>query len=316
MKRNKQFQSFPIMIILLIQIVLTSNNMAVEAIITSNKWVTGGVFPSTDDIQLKLINADILYEINAEEYKEKFHLSFEGNYTIQNIGNELNVSLVAPFLFDAPPYISYLSDLENLLVIRIEEIELPFNCIHQYYTRNWTSWSPNEAPLNNTFDKYWDGYFVITNFTIPKDSTINIDYNIATVVERYWSSLYKLVYPFDFAFIIGTLKAWQEEITARVRVIVKGKEPTRFSDYNEIRLFFKECNVSKSGDKTLYEWNWNKESVDEDFIIIYYEDTGRISQRTVIISIVVPISFILVPTFLIFLYRYRKKDTLNDGNNK
>lgn len=309
-KIDVQFCSIILILILLSQNFSHFQNRKVNAILIADQWCIGPIFPSRNISQVSLTKADILIEIDAEKFKDKLELSCSSNFTIQNLGSDLNLSLITPFVLKLYYKGDPTFDLENLLSIRLDESKIPFSIVHSWATLNWTSWSPNDFPINNTLGRYWEGYFVIANISVPSDSLNELSYDYSISIEREWhSSLdksYKIKDEVGIGIIIGTLKAWLGEINARVRIIIKGKQPIYYSDYDEFFGFFKNCSVVELNESTLYEWKWEQEPVIEDYISVYYPYLKKSLDFRIIVMIPVTVLVITVVAILLHFFRKRK----------
>ena len=72
-----------------------SNPMAIP-----EDYFLGGIIPN-DNITLNLLDASVVFNIDSTNFLNTIGINFDGNYSIFNPDNVMNVTLYAPFRFDS-----------------------------------------------------------------------------------------------------------------------------------------------------------------------------------------------------------------------
>jgi hypothetical protein len=218
---------------------------------------TGNFIP-VNSTNLRMTNANVIFNIDATNHHEKISIDFRGNYTIFNPDEAKEITLVAPFS-------TVFKNLENSSLIKVNKETIPHKCINYNITND-----------------YWKDYFeymymnsrkfLITNVTIPSNDSITLEYSFTAFIDTAFYSNDGLRINYD----VGTSRAWNGTITERVEFRVYG-EPTKsyssFSGYGEEAVEYN-CTLSDLEDGRSYSWNWKEEVIKANTVYIYYSYTN------------------------------------------
>ena len=173
---------------------------------------------------------------------------FEGNYTIHNPTNTTaNVTIYAPFSFQ-------MSIMESDWQVEVNGTPTEFSFVWAY------SLNSNLSSYFEDFTTYI-AFYIVINTTISKEQFQDISYRFYRNMENplYYTDYYSIRY------ILATARAWKNNITEKVEFKVQGKIPTSYSEYTE-----KACNISTIPNGISYSWNWDNESINDDYVGINY----------------------------------------------
>lgn len=205
---------------------------------------TGNFLPE-EDSNLSMTNANVIFNIDATNYQERINIDFQGNYTIYNPYEAVNVTLIAPFSID-------FIGLESSCLIKVEDVIIP----HSYIEYNISGYY---------WDEYLDFYhfgirkFIITNISLPENDSITLEYSFNAYLSTIYSKNIEQI-----NYDVGTSRAWNGTITERVEFKVLGKVPDSYSTY----LY--NCTVTDSEDGKIYLWEWINEQINVNGVYISY----------------------------------------------
>lgn len=255
-------------------------------------YISGtGSFLPTEDCALIMTNASVIF--NIEHATNRVNVDFEGNYTIYNPDETINITLVAPFSTE-------INDLESTCIIKVGGNETSFNFL--------------EVDLN---DPSWDQYlqsshlgpyqrkFVFINITVAENSSIDLEYSFNAYTAHSDS-----VDALEIFYDVGTSRVWNGSITERVEFIVHGKLPVAYSDYRE-GFFEYNCTVTNIEDGKSYAWEWLDEIITANSVYIRYSNPWRYTLGRILPFIIIPSVFgVIIVTVVIIRRRNKKRKQL------
>ncbi|MHA2391864.1 MAG: hypothetical protein ACXAEX_07830 [Promethearchaeota archaeon] len=247
-----------------------------------------GVIVPKDDTSCSMTNASVIVDIDTTDLMNIINFSFSGNYTIFNSGETENITIAAPF--------SRMNiELDSTCNVKLNDSIISFEIIES----SQLAWD-----LLDDYQVYmYDAMFLICNITIPKNSSVILEYEFNANLITNLNNLHELT----IYYYVGTSRAWEGGITESVEFKVHGKIPDEF--YNNS---YSSCIVTELPDGNSYLWEWNNEIIyDSDVYIVYY---GNYSYNPFIIYI--PFSIVIIIFISLFigtyvLYRIAKKRTLD-----
>ena len=213
---------------------------------------TGNFLPE-DSTNLRMTNANVIFNIDATNHQEKINIDFEGNYTIFNPDVSKEIMLVAPFSTD-------FKNLENSCLIKVKNETISHKCVEYNITNSY--WK-------DYFDyMYWSSKkFLIINVTMPSNDSITIEYSFTAYIDTI-SSLDVLHINYD----VGTSRSWNGTITEQVEFRVHGELPNSYSSFSG---FAEEpvkynCTLTNIEDGRSYSWDWKEEVIKVNTVYISY----------------------------------------------
>jgi hypothetical protein len=222
----------------------------------------GGLLPG-NNTDLQMIEANVLMEID-ETYGENgsFGISFDGNYTIYNPNETLELLIGAPFQ-------TIFGNLNDDLNIKVEGITKEFEIIYFDYEND------SENPWRNYFGPdifYMGRYFALCNATFSgySNTTIHYSFESATNVDRY--DVIWIVYD------VGTASAWNNVTTEYVEFRVYGQQPSYYSNSTNTTDYTLIINNIDNGKS--YLWFWEKVIIQTWGVFIEYEYYTPFTYRT------------------------------------
>jgi hypothetical protein len=251
---------------------------------------TGNFLPE-ENVSLIMTNANVVFNIDAHYYYNRFDVTFGGNYTIYNPFAATNLTLAAPFS-------SEFKDLESSCVIRINNNSVSY-MITEY---TWENLSGTPLELYTSGYKYrTPRKFVIINATFPENDSITIEYRFDVYIENPANHG-----DFEIFYDVGTSRAWNGSITEQVEFKVYGKRPDSYSSYRK-DVFEYNCTISDIEDGISYLWEWENEIINVDTVYIsysYFNPWNRLWP-----FIVFPSLFAGFITLVVIRRRRRKRNT-------
>lgn len=245
---------------------------------------TGGILPK-DNYSLSLISADVKIDADTSNLNYLKGVSFKANYTIFNPDDEVNVTIGAPFQF-------YPS---NNCTVSVNGTLIPFEILEEGEIQSeiWYEY------LITCYDRhYFSIYWISCNITIPKNTSIEIQYEFKKPKPTYSSTP---AY-FDIIYDVGTARLWHGNITEIVEIRVHGHLPS--SIYNEHL-----CNITDISDGVCYIWEWIDERIDVDFVGLCYDfDNQNQLLFEIIFIILISIPIIGGIGLIIAIIYYKKKN--------
>jgi len=207
----------------------------------------GGIVYDNNN-SLSLVNAEVVFTIDSTDFQNNISVLFDGHYTIHNPTNDTaNVTIYAPFSFQG-------DNIESEWQVEVNGTPTEFNLVWAY-------------SLNSNLLSYFENYstyiafFIVINTTIFKETSQVISYRFYRNMEN---PLYYTDY-FSIRYIVATARAWKNNITEKVEFKVQGNLPTSYTEYTE-----KACNISNIPSGKSYSWNWDNESINDDYVGINY----------------------------------------------
>jgi hypothetical protein len=265
-----------------------SNPMAIPA-----DYFLGGIIPN-DNITLNLLDASVVFNIDSTDFLNTIGINFDGNYSIFNPDNLINVTLYAPFRLD--------SDLINSSCdVQVNGTPISFELIKIYKLEYNVSEMIMDY-LSNPFLSLSN--LIVCNLTLAENSTTTIRYRFNGTVQN---PLYAAD-EFSITYDLGTAKAWQGNITEKVEFVVNGKIPNSYREFSNYSLEDR-CQITNINNGRVYTWEWDDEYINTQLVGIIYR--GRLLQIwawwevLLIGGSIVGINVLVV--FLILHRRKRKK---------
>ncbi|MHA2129810.1 MAG: hypothetical protein ACW99L_07555, partial [Promethearchaeota archaeon] len=155
--KDKKLKSF-FNILILVFLTLPVYSSKSKADIVGVYYTGAGDFFPAENCSLSMTNASVILSIEyprlGEVYEKSLglnraYLDFQGNYSIFNPGDSLNMTIVAPFSTD-------FKQLESTFEIKVEEFTIPFTVVEYEYPNPWEEY----------FNAPWGvRKFIMTNVT-------------------------------------------------------------------------------------------------------------------------------------------------------
>lgn len=252
----------------------------------------GGILPQ-ENLTLSLVNAEVLFEINALNFPKFLSWKFKSNYTLFNPDDTINVTIAIPFYpFNSISNASLTVD--NNLTLYSLEYDTPFN------SEIWNKY------IENIGDERWAFLF---NITIPKNNSVLINFSFESI-ENGLRYMIKEFGPYEIIYDVGTSRVWNANITEKVGFKVYGQLPDYC--YHE-----EDCNVSNiENDKILrfgiepdkrFIWEWNNEIIEYNLVGIVY--TSLPKSNLVLISLsLFGLGNVIAAVILIYFFKVKKRE--------
>jgi len=210
-----------------------------------------GNFLPTENCSLIMTNANVIFNIDAEEYLSRINIEFSGNYTIYNPSESMNATLVAPFSLN-------FENLESSCVIKIGNATVPYAFLEYNFTESpWEEYLQSQNFMQNR-------KFLIINATIPENDSITIEYSFDANI-----GISSTVGILNIYYDVGTSRAWNGTISERVEFKVYGKVPDSYSSYRKDRFEYN-CTISDITNGKSYAWEWENEIINVNTVYISY----------------------------------------------
>ena len=290
MKKSKNLNFMLIFLLVFINLNVISLQSSANPLPAPEELDMGGIIYDNNN-SLNLVNADVVYTIDSTDFQNDISVLFEGYYTIHNPANTTaNVTIYAPFSFP-------MATIESDWQVEINGTSTDFNLVWAY-------------SLNSNLSSYFENYTAYTAFYIVINTTISKE-NSQVIWYRFYKNMENPLFNsdrFSIRYIVATARAWNNNITEKVEFKVLGKLPTSYTEYTE-----KSCNILTIPNGKSYCWNWNNESIIDDYVGINYR--GRLLKPGVFITLILLLggSGIGGATTIIFLIvrKKRKKKSRN-----
>ena len=287
MKKSRILNISLIFILLVINLEVSSLESFANPLPGPEVHDLGGIVYDSNN-SLHLVNADVVFTIDSTEFQNNISMLFEGNYTIYNPTNTTaNVTIYAPFS-------RQMSYGESEWQVEVNGTSTDFIFISHY------SINSNLSSYFENFTTYI-GFYIVINTTILKETSQVISYRFYRNMENplYYTDDYSIRY------IVATARAWKNNITEKVEFKVQGKLPNSFTKYTE-----KACNISTIPNGKSYSWNWDNESINDDYVGIDYR--GRLLKPEEVLFYIIllgsiGIGGVTLTIFLIVKYKRKKK---------
>jgi len=290
MKKSKILNFLLIFILLVINLDVKSLESFANPLPGPEILDVGGIVYDNNN-SLNLVNADVVFTIDSTDFQNNISVLFDGSYTIYNPTNTTaNVTIYAPFSFQ-------LSIIESEWQVEVNGTPTEFSLVWAY------SLNSNLSSYFENFTTYI-AFFIVINTTILKENSQVISY-------RFYRNMENPLYNTDdysIRYILATARAWKNNITEKVEFKVQGKLPTYYTEYTE-----KACNISTIPNGKSYSWNWDNESINDDYVGINYR--GRLLRPEEILFYIILLGSIGIGgvTLIVFLI-VRKKRKKNSRN--
>jgi len=287
MKKTKFLNILFIVVLLVVNLDIRSLECSANPLPGPVELDMGGILYANNN-SLNLVNADVVFTIDSTDFQNNISVLFDSNYTIHNPTNTTaNVTIYAPFSFQ-------MGDMESDWQVEVNGTTTEFSYISSY------SLNDDLSSYFENFTRYIRFYLVI-NTTILKEKSQVISY-------RFYKNIY---YPlrdaneFSIRYIVATARAWKNNITEKVEFKVKGELPTSYIDYSE-----KACNISTIPNGKSYSWNWDNESINDEYVGITY--SGRLLgfgevMLIIALSVTIGVGGVVLITFLAVRKKRKKK---------
>ncbi len=290
MKKSKILNILLIFILLVINLDVKSLESFANPLPGPEILDMGGIVYDNNN-SLNLVNADVVFTIDSTDFQNNISVLFDGSYTIYNPTNTTaNVTIYAPFSFQ-------LSIIESEWQVEVNGATTEFSFVWAY------SLNSNLSSYFENFTTYI-AFFIVINTTILKENSQVISYRFYRNMEN---PLYNTDY-YSIRYILATARAWKNNITEKVEFKVQGKLPTSYTEYTE-----NACNISTIPNGKSYSWNWDNESINDDYVGINYR--GQLLKPEEILFYIILLGSIGIGgvTLIVFLI-VRKKRKKNSRN--
>jgi len=284
MKKSRIFNISLVFLLIVINFNVLSLKSVANPVPIPEGFEMGGIIYDINN-SLNLINADVIFDIDSTDFQNNISILCNCNYTIYNPTNTTaNITIYAPF--------SLQGYRESAWQVKVDSIPTDIDIVWDYEL------NPN---LTSYFDIFFSFlmYFIVINTTIEQKTSQVVSYEFFSTMKN---PLYE-ANSFSFQYILATAKAWENNITEKVEFNVQGKTPTSYTENTE-----KACNVSAIPSGRSYSWNWDNESINDDYVGISY--SGRLLKPEVILvlSLLIGGNGLVGITLLVyFIVRKKKK---------
>ena len=290
MKKSKILNFLLIFILLVINLDVKSLESFANPLPGPEILDVGGIVYDNNN-SLNLVNADVVFTIDSTDFQNNISVLFDGSYTIYNPTNTTaNVTIYAPFSFQ-------LSIIESEWQVEVNGTPTEFSLVWAY------SLNSNLSSYFENFTTYI-AFFIVINTTILKENSQVISY-------RFYRNMENPLYNTDdysIRYILATARAWKNNITEKVEFKVQGKLPTYYTEYTE-----KACNISTIPNGKSYSWNWDNESINDDYVGINYR--GRLLRPEEILFYIILLGSIGIGGVILIVFLIvRKKRKKNSRN--
>ena len=292
MSNRNLIKSTSIMIILVINFFIFIPKTYSNPMPIPDDYFLGGIIPN-DNVTLNLLDASVAFNIDSTDFLNTIGINFDGNYSIFNPHNLMNVTLYAPFRFD--------SELINSSCdVQVNGTPISFELIETYELEHNVS----EMIMDYLSNPFWDfSTLIVCNLTLAENSTTNIRY-------RFNGSMLNPLYTadeFSITYDLGTAKAWQGNITEKVEFVVNGKIPNSYREFSNYSLEDR-CQITNINNGRVYTWEWDDENINTQLVGIIY--SGRLLRTWpwwVVLLIGGSIAGINVLVVYLILHRRKRK---------
>ncbi|MFW9826740.1 MAG: hypothetical protein ACFFEY_03860 [Candidatus Thorarchaeota archaeon] len=225
--------------------IIKSNIIIANPLAVPEYRYSGGLLPP-ENVSLSLVSAKVVIDADTSNLRYLGKISFKGNYTILNSGNDLNITIAAPFNINP----------ENNLTVLINNTLVPSDILYsdELQSELWLEYVENISTYFLT-PRYW----ILSNISIAKNDTTDIYYEFNHPEPIYSRDLVS----FDIIYDVGTARLWNGTITEKVEIKTHGYNPR--SIYNEDL-----CQISDILDGKSHTWEWVDERIEIDIVGVYY----------------------------------------------
>jgi len=246
---------------------------------------TGNFLP-VENCSLIMTNASVIF--NIEHIANRINVGFEGNYTIYNPDESVNVTLVAPFSTD-------FFNLESTCMVKVGGNITPFSFIEvSLYETSWEQYLSSREWSNRR-------KFVVINATIAENSSIELEYSfIAYTMDPNSVDVLEIYYD------VGTSRAWNGSITERVEFKVHGKLPDYYSNCSK-DVFEYNCTITDIEDGKSYAWEWLNKVITADDVYIKYSNPWRYILGRLALPIILSVFGVIIILIVIIKRRAKRK---------
>ncbi|NVM34519.1 MAG: hypothetical protein HWN81_02915 [Candidatus Lokiarchaeota archaeon] len=247
---------------------------------------SGGLLPQ-ENVSFSLISANVIIDADTSDLRYLGGISFEGNYTVFNPKNDLNLTVAAPFSIYP----------ENNLSVSVNGMSVPSDILYydELESQLWEDYIDNIS-WGNLLPRYW----ILCNISIPKNKTVEIQYEFNNPKPTISNDPVS----FDILYDVGTARLWNGTITEKVEIKAHGHTPN--SIYNE-----QLCNVSDVLDGKSHIWEWLDERIEINLVGVHYYYDGQYEYNTFYSTIkIIFISFVTIigiAVILTTMYFRRKR---------
>lgn len=219
----------------------------------------GGILPK-ENLTLSLVNAEVLFEINALNFPKYLRWNFKSNYTIFNPDETINVSIAIPFDLSTSIY-NYSLSIDNNPTLIYDVIFIDYA-------------NPSLSEIWNKYiENIDDGRkFFLFNITIPANDSVLISFSCESI-EISVKNIIKDYGYCEIIYDVGTARIWNGNITEKVAFEVYGRLPDycyheedciiSYLSHVKIPIVSKYCNKC-------FSWEWNNEIIEYDLVGIVY----------------------------------------------
>ncbi|GAG87338.1 unnamed protein product, partial [marine sediment metagenome] len=238
-------------------------------------------------------NSPLVFNIDSTDFLNTIGINFDGNYSIFNPDNLMNVTLYAPFRLDSELINSSCDVQVNGTPISFELIDI--NQLEDNVSEMIMDY------LSNSF--LFLSNLIVCNLTLAENKTTIIRY-------RFNGSMQNPLYTadeFSITYDLGTAKAWQGNITEKVEFVVNGKIPNSYRESSNYSLEDR-CQITNINNGRVYTWEWDDENINTQLVGIIYR--GRLLRTWawwVVVLIGGSIAGINVLVVVLILRRRKRK---------
>jgi hypothetical protein len=222
------------------------------------------------------------------------YVKFEGNYTIFNPDEDINITIGAPFHFHPPENCTVLLNGTSSIYDIVYD-----NQLYQYQIDIWNQYLyiRSSYDIDNFF---FNGFWIIINISIPQNTEIKLYYEFQSAPQyNYYliEGYYKIIYD------VGTARLWNGNIIENVDIRVHGHLPNSIYEKES-------CTITDLSDGKSYCWNWNNERIWINYVGLHYyfnsNDYYNSFYNSIKISLMIGVTLLGVSLMLLKKYFKRK----------
>ncbi len=288
MRKRQQILSVLIALFLLTNGIVLPLNITAPPASLPNYFIAD-IFTRTNTT-VCLVNINTMIAIDATDFYNKIGINFDGNYTLYNPENTINLTLILPF--------SLCIDIQNsTFEASVNETQILFEVLSN------TEENLTNAGVNLDFLSKFPLHCPITlisfNLTLLENNTYVINYKFNGSIPKPLD-LQNLFY---MAYYLETARVWKGNLTQRVEFKVFGKLPI-YSGGIDVDLQISDI---QGGQSALFEWNKGK--VESIYVgIIYYGPTSEDVFGIVIMVVLNGLAYIAIISGVVIWLKRRKRN--------
>lgn len=242
-----------VLIIFLLCLLKSTNQIMIQTqsqYIYPNNAGIASLVPLLEQENLSLLNSDIIVRTELKDIEgDNLEFSYNCTYTIYNQGATMNSTLFLPLDHELYGFLPL--DYAVLVNGTHEEIEVIEILDSEY----------GDA-LYDIFEYSYLGFLCLDNTELLGNSNTTISIFISSQFSVFRDRTDHIL---TISYDVGAINVWNDYKNCKIECIATGVQPSYFSNYSDTTPERK-CDVTTSGDKTSYLWEWENEEIIENQI--------------------------------------------------